>query len=199
MDVGDLDPDPVVQFRRWAADVVEAGLPEPTAMVLCTAPAGDLVQPLGRFVLLRGVDDRGFAFVSNRRSRKGRHLAENPHASLVFPWFPIGRQVIVAGTVSVASEDESDAYWVTRPRGSQVAAWASEQSQPVADRATLEREWVELGERFADGPVPRPEHWGMYRLTPASIEFWHQGENRLHDRLLYVRDGERWTVSRLAP
>jgi pyridoxamine 5'-phosphate oxidase len=199
MDVGDLDPDPVVQFRQWADDVVEAGLPEPTAMVLCTAPAGDLAQPLGRFVLLRGVDERGFAFVTNRRSRKGRHLAENPHASLVFPWFPIGRQVIVTGTVSSAPDEDSDAYWTTRPRGSQVAAWASDQSQPVADRATLEREWAELAERFADGPVPRPEHWGMYRVAPASIEFWHQGENRLHDRLLYVRDGDGWMVTRLAP
>lgn len=199
LDVGDVDPDPIVQFRRWADDVVTAALPEPSAMVLCTAPAGEAAQPLGRFVLLRGVDERGFAFVSNRGSQKGRHLAANPNASLVFPWYPIGRQVVVAGTVVLAPDDESDAYWVTRPRGSQIAAWASDQSQPIADRAALEACWAESADRFGEGPIPRPDFWGMYRLAPSRIEFWHQGEHRMHDRLLYERDGNQWRISRLCP
>jgi pyridoxamine 5'-phosphate oxidase len=199
MDVHDLDADPVEQVRRWAADAVEAGLHEPAAMVLCTAPAGDQAVPVGRFVLLRGIDERGFAFVTNRESRKGRHLAANPNASLVFPWYAMQRQVIVIGTVAEAPDEESDAYWATRPRGSQVAAWASPQSRPLPDRATLEREWAGLAERFGDGPVPRPGNWGMYRLTPSSIEFWHQGANRMHDRLVYERSGEAWSVTRLAP
>lgn len=199
LDVGDLDPDPIVQFRRWAGDVVAAGLPEPTAMVLCTAPAGEAAQPLGRFVLLRGVDERGFAFVSNRGSRKGVHLAANPNACLVFPWYPMGRQVVVTGAVAPAPDDESDAYWVTRPRGSQIAAWASDQSRPIADRAALEASWNEIAARFGEGPIPRPDFWGMYCLAPSSIEFWNQGLHRMHDRLLYERDGGAWRVTRLCP
>lgn len=199
MDLADVDPDPIVQFQRWQDDVIAAGLPEPTAMVLCTTPAGPDSQPLGRHVLLRGLDHRGFAFVTNRYSRKGRQLADNPHACLVFPWFPIGRQVVVTGIVAEADDAESDAYWVTRPRGSQLAAWASDQSEPVADRATLDRRWSEAAERFGEEPVPRPANWGMYRLTPDTIELWLQGENRMHDRLLYERDDGGWKVSRLYP
>lgn len=199
MDIDDVDPDPIVQFRRWAADVVDAGLPEPTAMALCTAPAGEQAQPLARHVLLKGVDDRGFAWVSNFGSRKGRQLAENPHACLLFPWFAIGRQVMVTGVVHRAGDDEGDTYFATRPRGSQLAAWASEQSQPVADRATLEARWAELAERFGDGPIPRPPFWGMYRLVPDSVELWCHGEFRMHDRLLYERAGDGWTITRLSP
>lgn len=200
LDRDDLDPDPIEQFHAWFADVVAAELPEPTAMILATAPAGDGAQPLARHVLLRGADARGFTWVSNHRSRKGRHLAENPRAALVFPWFPIGRQVIVTGEVALADDDESDAYFATRPRESQVAAWASEQSDPIPDRAWLERRWTELGERFADGPVPRPPHWGMYRLVPASIELWQQRVFRMHDRFLYERSTPAgWTITRLAP
>lgn len=201
LDVGDLDPDPVRQFQRWLDDVVAGGLPEPMAMVLCTAPGGAGAQPLGRLVLLRGVDERGFAFVTNRRSRKGRHLAENPRACLVFPWHALRRQVIVTGEVASAPDEESDAYWVTRPRGSQVAALVSEQSAVLPDRATLERRFAEEAARFGDGPVPRPPWWGMERLSPDSIEFWSQGEHRMHDRLLYERvaGASGWTVSRLSP
>jgi pyridoxamine 5'-phosphate oxidase len=199
LDVGDLDPDPIVQFRRWQADVEAAGLPEPTAMVLATAPAGDGAQPLGRHVLLRGVDERGFTWVSNSESRKGRHLAENPRAALVFPWFPIQRQVIVTGVVTVAPDDEADAYFATRPRGSQLASWASEQSQPIPDRAWLEARWAELDRRYEGEDVPRPPHWWMYRLVPEAIELWSQGEHRMHDRFLYERSGDGWSLTRLAP
>jgi pyridoxamine 5'-phosphate oxidase len=201
LDLPDLDADPIVQFRRWLDDVVEAGLPEPMAMVLATAPAGDGAQPLARHVLLRGADEHGFSFVSNRRSRKGRHLAANPRASLVFPWYPIHRQVIVTGSVAPAPDEESDAYFASRPRESQLAAWASEQSEPIPDRAWLERRWADLAAEHEGRDVPRPPHWGMYRLTPATIEFWQQGPHRMHDRFLFERPSaaEPWVVSRLAP
>jgi pyridoxamine 5'-phosphate oxidase len=202
MDVGDVDPDPIVQFRSWLDDVVAAALPEPMAMVLCTASAAAGAQSLGRHVLLRGVDDdRGFAFVTNRNSRKGRHLAENPRACLVFPWFPIRRQVVVTGTVAEADDADSDAYWATRPRGSQIAGSVSEQSEPIPDKAWLERRFAEVAARYEGQPIPRPAHWGMHWLAPDSIELWAQGENRMHDRLLYDRDPTAggWRITRLSP
>lgn len=198
MDLHDLDPDPVVQFQRWMDDVLAAELPEPTAMLLATAdPTGD---PLARHVLLKGVDHDGFSWVSNRRSRKGRHLAANPRACLVFPWFPLGRQVIVTGAVAEAPDDESDAYFATRSRTSQLAAWASEQSRVIPDRAWLDDRWREFDERWPDA-VPRPPHWGLYRLTPDAIEFWTQGAGRMHDRLRYHRPaaGVPWSAERLSP
>lgn len=199
-----LDPpaDPIATFRAWHQDVRDAGLAEPDAVVLCTAPAAERAQPLARHVLLRGLDDRGFAFVTNRTSRKGRQLAENPHACLVFPWFPLGRQVIVTGTVSEADDADSDAYWATRPRGSQIASSVSEQSTPIPDRAWLTDRVDELEARYADGrPIPRPAHWGMHRLLPDSIELWSQGEFRLHDRFRYSRASaaDPWQVTRLSP
>jgi pyridoxamine 5'-phosphate oxidase len=152
-------------------------------------------------VLLRGVDQRGLAWVTNTESRKGRHLAENPKGCLVFPWYPIGRQVIVTGEVHDAEAAESDAYFATRPRESQIAAWASDQSRPIPDRATLERRWAEFEARFAGVEVPRPPHWRMQRLRPAAMEFWIQRPHRMHDRFLYERvaEGAPWTVTRLAP
>lgn len=201
MDLADLDPDPILQVRRWLDDVVAAGLPEPMAMVLVTAPAGDQAQPLGRHVLLRDVDERGFTWVTNERSRKGRHLAANPRACLVFPWYPLQRQVIVTGSVERAPADESERYFASRPRESQLAAWASEQSEPIPDREWLERRWAELAAEFEGGTVPRPPHWGMFRLTPTAIEFWQQGRHRMHDRFLFERAtaAASWSVSRLAP
>lgn len=193
------EPDPIEVVRRWHADVRAAGLAEPDAMVLCTAPAAPMAEPLARHVLLRGLDERGFAFVTNRTSRKGRHLAENPNACLVFPWFPIGRQVVVTGTVAEADDVDSDAYWATRPRQSQIAASISEQSTAIPDRAWLEQRFAEAQARYAGGPVPRPSHWGMHRLRPATIELWTHGDHRLHDRLLYERDGDGWRVTRLSP
>jgi pyridoxamine 5'-phosphate oxidase len=201
VDLADLDADPFGLFRSWLDDVVAAPLPEPMAMVLATAPAADHAQPLARHVLLRGVDEQGLAWVTNIESRKGRHLAENPRGCLVFPWYPIGRQVIVTGEVHDADDAESDAYFATRPRESQIAAWASDQSRPIADRATLERRWAEFEARFAGAEVPRPPHWRMQRLRPAAMEFWIQRPHRMHDRFLYERvaEGAPWTITRLAP
>ena len=201
MDDAELGPDPFVVFREWLDEVVAAPLPEPFAMVLATAPAADHAQPLARHVLLRGVDERGLAWVTNTHSRKGRHLAENPRACLVFPWFPVHRQVIVTGPVADADDAESDAYFATRDRESQIAAWASDQSQPIPDRAALERAWADYDARFAGGEVPRPPHWRMQRLAPLAFEFWMQRPHRMHDRFLYERPdaGSPWTITRLAP
>jgi len=201
VDADGLGPDPLVVFRQWLDDVLAAGLPEPMAMVLATAPAEDHAQPLARHVLLRGVDERGMSWVTNTMSRKGRHLAENPRACLVFPWFPIGRQVIVTGPVHDADDAESDAYFATRPRESQIASWASDQSRPIPDRRVLERRWEQFGARFAGMDVPRPPLWRMQRLMPLAIEFWTQRPHRMHDRFLYqrARDGAPWTITRLAP
>lgn len=195
----DVD-DPIERFRAWHRDVRDAGLPEPDAMVLCTAPAAAMAQPLARHVLLRGADERGFAFVSNRRSRKGRHLAENPNACLVFPWYPIGRQVVVTGQVAEPDDAESDAYWATRPRGSQIASSVSEQSTVIPDRAWLEARFAELEARYQGRAIPRPAHWGMFRLVPDSIEFWTHRDFRMHDRLLFERaPAGGWRTSRLSP
>ena len=150
-------------------------------------------------MLLRGVDDRGFVWFTNYESRKAGHLAENPYASLLFPWYPLRRQVIVTGTAARVDAEESDAYFATRDRGSQLGAWASDQSTVIPDRATLEGRLEHFTQEFEDGPVPRPPHWGGYRLTPDTIELWCGQPNRLHDRLRYVREGEGWRIERLAP
>jgi pyridoxamine 5'-phosphate oxidase len=150
-------------------------------------------------VLLKGVDDEGFSWFTNYDSRKGRELTANPHASLVFPWFPIGRQVVVFGPVARVSAEESDEYFATRDRGSQIGAWASPQSEVIPDRDWLESRAAELERRFAGGPVPRPRHWGGFRLRPEAIDFWANRENRLHDRFRYRRTATGWTITRLAP
>ena len=201
MDLAGVEPDPLVVFRTWLDDVLAAGLYEPMAMALATAPAGPQAQPVARHVLLRGVDERGFTWVTNSESRKGRHLAENPRACLLFPWYAIQRQVIVTGGVVDADDSESDEYFATRPRESQIAAWASDQSRPIPDRATLERAWADYDARFAGADVPRPPHWLMQRLVPATMEFWLQGAHRMHDRFQYERaaPGEAWVITRLAP
>jgi len=197
MDVGDIDPDPITQFQRWLDDAV-ASLPEPTAMVLATADADG--RPSGRHVLLKGIDERGFVWFTNYGSAKARELRDNPRAALVFPWFPIRRQVIVSGPVAITEEAESDAYFSSRDRGSQISAWASPQSDVIPDRAWLEQRVVELETRFAGAGVPRPPFWGGYRLTPDRIDFWYNQPDRLHDRFRYERgtDGG-WSISRLAP
>jgi pyridoxamine 5'-phosphate oxidase len=201
LDAGDLDPDPIVQFGRWYDDVVAAGLPEPGAVVLSTAGADG--RPRARHVLLRGFDERGFVWHTNYESRKGRDLAENPWACLTFPWFPIRRQVVVTGTVERISAEESDAYFASRDRGNQISAWASEQSTEIPDRVFLEGRVAELEERYAGADVPRPPHWGGYRLAPDMIELWQGRINRLHDRLRYERAGGGvrggWHITRLSP
>jgi pyridoxamine 5'-phosphate oxidase len=197
LDVGDLDPDPIVQFRRWMADAEEAKLVEPTAMALATAGAD--AMPTNRFVLLRGLDERGFAFYTNHLSEKATELAANPRAALLFGWLALHRQVRVSGHVEQFDDAEADAYFAGRPRGSQLGAWASPQSVVVVDRAEIDRLVADAEKRFGDGPVPRPEFWGGYRVRPDAVEFWQGRPNRLHDRLRYRREGDAWVIERLAP
>jgi pyridoxamine 5'-phosphate oxidase len=193
----DAPADPYELFARWHADVIEIGLPEPYAMAVATAGADG--RPRARNVLLRGVDGRGFVWFTNYQSVKAEQLDENPVAGLLFSWFAIGRQVIVSGPVARVPDDESDLYWATRPVGSQLAALASNQSQVVPDRDWLSERYAELEARYGDGPVPRPQHWGGYRLTPDEFEFWHGRSFRMHDRLRYRRAGDGWLIERLAP
>ncbi len=194
----DVDPDPFAQFRRWFAEAEAAGVPQPEAMALATAtPDG---RPSARVVLLRGVDARGFGFFTNYDSRKGDELAANPRAALVWFWPGPQRQVRAEGRVEVASEEESDAYFRGRPRGSQLGAWVSRQSQVIPGRGVLEEGMAEVAARYEGQPVPRPAHWGGYRVVPDAIEFWQNQPDRLHDRIRYVRqtDGS-WRIERLAP
>lgn len=194
----DLLPDPIALFEQWFAEAQAADLPQVNAMTLATAtPDG---RPSARIVLLKGVDPQGFQFFTNEGSHKGGELAANPRAALVIHWAILERQVRVTGAVERLTEDESDAYFATRPRGSQIGAWASEQSHPLADRAELERRCAALESRYADGPVPRPPHWGGYRVVPEEIEFWQGRSSRLHDRFVFTRtpDGD-WEHVRLQP
>src|SRR2546421_6437299 len=194
----DLAGDWVTQFRRWLDDAIAAALPEPNAMVLATADADG--RPSARTVLLKGYDGAGLVFYTNYRSRKGRELAANPRASAVFPWIALARQVIVTGSVEPVPADRSDAYFASRPHGSQVGAAASPQSEVVPDRAALDAAWERVGALYPDGtPVPRPEHWGGYLLRPDTVEFWQGQVNRMHDRLRYRRGNGDWVVERLAP
>ena len=189
--------DPLTQFGSWLAAAVEAGIPEPNAMVLSTVGVDGI--PSARTVLLKGLDERGFVFFTNRRSRKGVELAAQPAAALVFPWIVIGRQVTARGAVVPLDDAASDAYFATRPRGSQLAAWASAQSAPLPDRATLEAAVREVAARFGDDPVPRPEHWGGFRAEPTQVEFWQGRPDRLHDRLQYTLQDNGWSIQRLWP
>jgi pyridoxamine 5'-phosphate oxidase len=191
----DADPDPLIQFRRWFAEA-EAVQPDPEVMTLATAgPDG---APSARMVLLRGYDERGFVFFSNFASRKARELAANPTAALVLYWPALARQVRIEGKVEVVTAEEADAYFAQRPRGSQLSAWASPQSQAIPSREFLEERVREVTERFP-GEVPRPPFWGGYRVVPTVIEFWQGGEHRLHDRLVYRRSGDGWRRERLGP
>ncbi|MBB4664495.1 pyridoxamine 5'-phosphate oxidase [Conexibacter arvalis] len=198
LDDSDLLDDPIELFRRWFDEAARTGMPQVNAMTLATVDAAG--RPSARTVLLKGVDDRGFQFFTNYESRKAGELAANPHAALVFLWIPLERQVRIAGDVVRLPAEESDAYFATRPRGSQVGAWASEQSRPIAERDELERRWQELEERYGHGRVPRPEHWGGYLVVPREIEFWQGRENRLHDRFAYTPAiGGGWQRTRLQP
>lgn len=194
----DLLPDPIALVQRWVADAQAAGVPQHDAMTLATAtPDG---RPSARAVLLKGLDERGFAFYTNYDSRKGRELDANPYAALVLLWIPLERQVRVGGRVARLDPEESDAYFATRPRGSQLGAWASEQSRPLADRGELEARWQALDERYGGAAVPRPPHWGGYRVEPDEIEVWQGRANRLHDRFRYTRAADDgWTRVRLQP
>jgi pyridoxamine 5'-phosphate oxidase len=189
--------DPIAQFERWFDDAHRAELHEPNAMTLATVDAAG--QPAARMVLLKGIDARGLAFYTNRDSRKANELRANPKAALVFWWGPLQRQVRFEGTIEEVEAAEADAYFASRPKGSQLAAWASAQSTVIPDRAALEAQERMQRERFAEGQVPRPPFWGGYRLVPARVEFWHGRESRLHDRLRYTRTAAGWRIERLAP
>jgi pyridoxamine 5'-phosphate oxidase len=193
----DLVADPLEQFARWFDEARNAPILEPNAMTLATVDAAG--QPSARTVLLKAVDRRGLTFYTNLESRKARELAANPKAALLFWWPPQGRQVRFEGEIERVDDAEADAYFATRPRGSQIGAWASAQSTVVADRAALDAAEREMAARFADGPVPRPPFWGGYRLVPTRVEFWQGRINRLHDRLRYTRRGDHWDLERLAP
>jgi len=193
-----IDRDPIAQFKRWFADAVAAGLPLPEAMSLSTiTPEG---RPTARMVLLKRVDADGFVFFTNYRSAKARELAANPNASLVFFWPQLERQVRVEGVVGKTSAAESREYFATRPRGSQIGAWASPQSEVIPGREVLEQRRAELEEVYRDREIPWPEHWGGYCLKPERIEFWKGRRDRLHDRILYLRQADdAWSLQRLAP
>ena len=193
----DLDESPVQQWHAWYVDAVDAGLPEPNAMALATLD--DDGMPDSRVVLARGVDDDGITFFGNYGSAKGRQLDLNPLASAVFPWLGLHRQVRVRGTVEILSVRESDAYFASRPRESQIGAWASPQSSVIDDREVLDREVERITAEFAGREVPRPPHWGGWLLTPESYEFWQGRPSRLHDRFRYRLDRDGWIIARLAP
>ena len=197
MDERDLDPDPLRQFQRWFDEAQNAGIEAPESMALATStPDG---RPSARMVLLKAAVERGFGFHTNYESRKGGELEANPAAALLFYWQPLGRQVRVEGEVERVPAQESEAYFLTRPLGSRLAAWASPQSRPLADRDELERLYSEAVARFPGEAVPRPPHWGGFRLVPDAYEFWQHAANRLHDRIRYERVGGSWTRERLAP
>lgn len=193
----DLDADPLAQFQRWQSEVAAAGVFEPAAMVLVTADGEG--RPSARHVLLRGIDDDGFTFFTNYQSRKGLELAHNPNATLLFPWAELGRQVIVEGAVAPTSREVSAAYFATRERQSQLSAWASQQSRPVADRATLDRTYEAVAAEWEGREVECPPFWGGFHLRPSTVEFWQQRPSRRHDRFRYARAAGAWQITRLQP
>lgn len=189
---------PLALFRKWMQETIASGHHEPNAMTLATATRGGL--PSARLVLLKSLDERGFTFFTNYDSRKGRELAENPHAALVFAWHALDRQVRIEGTVERVTAEESDSYFATRPLGSRLGAWASAQSEIIPDREYLEKQHVELMARYPDGNVPRPPNWGGYRVVPTVIEFWQGRPSRLHDRIRFTKQADgTWKRERLSP
>jgi pyridoxamine 5'-phosphate oxidase len=197
LDEKEVSLDPFAEFARWFAEAQAAEAEEVNAMVLATAtPDG---RPSVRVVLLKGFDERGFVFFTDYRSRKAEELEANPRAALGFHWTELERQVRIEGTVTRTSLEESESYYRTRPIGSRLGAWASHQSRPIDSRARLEADLREVERRFSGSDVPLPPHWGGYRLSPAIFEFWQGRESRLHDRVRYLREGQRWKIERLSP
>ncbi len=197
LDLADLAASPIQQWHRWYDNAVEAGVAEPNAMTVSSNDAEG--QPDARVVLAREVNDEGIVFYTNYESAKGVQLAGAPFASAVFAWLDLHRQVRVRGEIEVVSSEESDAYFASRPRESQIGAWASAQSQVITGREELEAAVVEMTQRFMGGDVPRPPHWGGLRIVPSTVEFWQGRPSRLHDRFRYAWAGTQWSISRLAP
>jgi pyridoxamine 5'-phosphate oxidase len=193
----DVGPDPIEQFRVWLAAAREAGIYEPEAMTVSTVDAEG--RPAARYVLLRGLDERGYCFYTNYRSAKARALAAHPYAALTFGWLQIHRSVRVEGPVERLPEAESDAYFAGRPRAARISAWASPQSEVISSREELERAAAAVERRFAGAEIPRPPHWGGFLVRPERIELWQGRSGRLHDRLRYERAGAGWRIERLAP
>lgn len=194
----ELDPDPIRQFQRWFEETMAQAIPEPNAMTLATVDT--LGQPYARTVLLKLYDERGFVFFTNYESRKSQQIGTNPRVALLFPWVALARQVHITGRASRISSAESLKYFLTRPRGSQIGAWASNQSQVIGSRALLDQKIAQMRRRFGQGQVPLPDFWGGYRVEPGQVEFWQGRKNRLHDRFRYRHRPEGgWMIERLAP
>ena len=192
-----LRTNPFEQFSLWMDQALEAEIVDPTAMSLATVDTQG--KPWQRMVLLKGFDERGFVFYTNLGSRKASDITSNPQVSLQFPWLQLDRQVIVGGMAERLADNENSDYFKSRPISSQLAAWASEQSSPIASREVLEAQFNAVQQRFESGEIPLPEFWGGYRIVPREFEFWQGGENRLHDRFSFQRDGDSWIISRLSP
>jgi len=193
-----LDADPYNSFSKWYEDAINSGIPEPTAMSIATVDANQ--QPWQRMVLLKLYDQTGYVFFTNYASRKAQHIAENNKVSLLFPWHALGRQVKVTGTAHKLSTTESLKYFITRPRGSQIGAWASPQSKVITSRSILDAKVEEVKQKFKDGEIPLPSFWGGYRVSPSTIEFWQARGDRLHDRFIYrLSESNEWQLDRLAP
>ena len=196
LDESSVADDPIAQFKKWFEEALQAEQPDPEAMTLSTATSSSRVS--GRIVLLKGVDERGFVFFTNYESRKSHELMANPYAALTFYWSSLNRQVRIEGSIEKVTAQESEDYFQTRPRGSQLGAWASPQSTEIASREALDQKLAEMEERFKNQQIPCPPFWGGFRLKPTEIEFWQGRENRLHDRIVYTLD-DRWKLSRIAP
>ena len=196
LEPAEMDDDPIVEFETWFAAATKAGVPQPNAMVLATSQSD---HPSARTVLLKSFDEAGFVFYTNYDSRKARALEDNPRAALNFTWLVLHRQIRIEGSAIRLTDEESDAYYATRPRGAQLAAGISRQSEVISDRAMLESAFAAADEKFAGEDVPRPSHWGGFRVRPEVMEFWQGKENRLHDRIRYRREDELWVKERLSP